>query len=375
MPRMKTLFIALVLGLLAMHTAKAEARWPLWDSYKARFLDQSGRIMDHDADDRTTSEGQSYALFFSLVANDRASFDRVLSWTQTNIAKGDIATNLPAWLWDKQHGTWQVADSNSASDSDLWIAYTLLEAGRHWGDHKLSALGNGLANVAMQREVSDIAGLGPMLLPGPRGFRTSDGWYQLNASYLPVQLLLGISQYTGEKRWRKIAEAVPAVLEGSLAKGFILDWIAYRPENGFAVQPSPVPTALASYDAIRVYLWAGMLANSTPGHDRILKALSGMAIYVDQHGVPPAGVNEMGTVVDAHGNVGFSAAVIPLLSALGCREALAKQMTRMRSDKNEEVGLYGTAPRYYDQNLALFALGWYEKRFHFDEQGQLGVSW
>lgn len=374
MPRTKRLLAAIALSTLAIQPLAAKTSWPLWDSYTAYFLDASGRVVDHDAADRTTSEGQSYALFFSLVGNDRAKFDRILSWTQANLAHGDLATHLPAWLWGRQLDTWEVIDKNSAADADLWIAYTLLEAGQHWHDASLTTLGQGLANTIMQREVVDIPGLGFMLLPGPVGFKTSDGWYQLNPSYLPVQVLLGIASYTSDARWLQIAERVPTVLEGSCAKGFILDWIAYRRDSGFSAQPSPAAVR-ASYDAIRVYLWTGMLAPTTPGRAKMLAAVSEMASYVDQYGIPPASVSESGVVEDARGSAGFSAAVIPLLVARNRTKALEQQTRRLQVEMNGRTGLYGKSPRYYDQNLVLFALGWRDDRFNFDEHGRLRVSW
>jgi endo-1,4-beta-D-glucanase Y len=372
----KTLVVlSLALPMLAGQPLAAKTRWPLWESYAAAFLDDSGRIVDHDAHDRTTSEGQAYALFFSLVANDRPRFERILSWTQTNLALGDLTAQLPSWLWEESHGHWGVTDENSASDADLWIAYTLLEAGRHWRDRSLTVRGRALVNLINRKEVVEIDGLGPVLLPGPTGFKTSDHWFQLNASYLPVQVFLGIANHTGDNRWREMAGVIPTVIEGSSAKGFILDWVAYRPGAGFSAQPSPVATPLASYDAIRVYLWAGMLATSTPGRERILAALSTMAAYLDQNSAPPATVSESGHVQDANGSAGFSAAVLPLLSVFGKTKPLAQQMRRIRAEQNDKTGLLGQTPHYFDQNLALFALGWSEKRFYFDEQGRLGVNW
>jgi endoglucanase len=100
-----------------------------------------------------------------------------------------------------------------------------------------------------------------------------------------------------------------------------------------------------------------------------------MPAYLDQNALPPASVSETGQVADARGNVGFSAAVIPLLMALKRTAPLERQRLRLRSEKNDKTGLYGKPARYYDQNLALFSLGWCEKRFDFDKHGRLGVSW
>jgi endoglucanase len=42
---------------------------------------------------------------------------------------------------------------------------------------------------------------------------------------------------------------------------------------------------------------------------------------------------------------------------------------------SKTTGLLGNPPRYYDQNLALFALGWQEHRFWFAPDGTLRVQW
>jgi len=354
---------------------QASAVWPLWEAYTARFLDASGRIVDHDDHDRTTSEAQAYALFFALAGNDRARFARLLSWTEQNLAHGTLASNLPAWLWGNRRGSWGVLDKNSASDADLWLAYTLLEAGRLWEEPRYKTLGEALCRRIVEAEVKDIPGLGPMLMPGASGFVTDDGFYQLNASYLPVQLLLGVSHHMPSAPWRHIAELTPRVIEGSAPAGFVLDWIAFRPEEGFSMDPVPPGEPLASYDAIRVYLWAGMLAPGVSSRQRLLGACHGMADYLNRHAAPPAEVKPDGEIKDARGNVGFSAALMPLLSALRRTSALDEQEHRLSVEKNASTGLYGAPPRYYDQNLALFATGWLEGRFRFHQQGLLQVSW
>jgi len=58
-----------------------------WTSFVARHIQADGRVVDFDTpQQQSTSEGQSYGLFFSLVHNDRDTFARVLSWTDANLA-------------------------------------------------------------------------------------------------------------------------------------------------------------------------------------------------------------------------------------------------------------------------------------------------
>src|ERR1700722_12559807 len=75
-------FVFTVLAVLSLQTAAlAQQPWPLWESYTQHNLDQQGRVIDHSSQDRTTSEGQAYGMFFALVTNDRTRFDKILNWT------------------------------------------------------------------------------------------------------------------------------------------------------------------------------------------------------------------------------------------------------------------------------------------------------
>src|SRR5690606_25393884 len=146
-----------------------------------------GRIVDAStAAQVSTSEGQSYALFFALVGNDREAFDRLLRWTHNNLCGSQIDRNLPASQWGRAHdGAWRVLDSHSATGADLWIAYTLGEAARLWKEQRYASLGAEIASNVLRDEVATVPDLGKVLLPGPEGFIADDGW-RLNPSHLPL---------------------------------------------------------------------------------------------------------------------------------------------------------------------------------------------
>ena len=371
------------IGVLALNTLlvgrahpigqlQAAEPWPLWESYSAYFIDDHGRVMDRDQDERTTSEGQAYAMFFALVANDRQRFEQILEWTQANLGSGDLSRHLPAWLWGKSGGGhWGVQDSNSASDADLWIAYTLLEGGVHWKESRYCELGAALAGRIADLEVRNLKALGPVLLPAPRGFEPADGVVILNPAYLPLQVLLGLATRLPDGPWKKIASESPKVIRGSAPKGFALDWIGYKAGAGFFVRGPGDTKPLASYDAIRVYLWAGMLDPDTRGRSEILGALNGMSKYMKRRPIPPAEVTAEGAVKNAHGSAGFSAALIPYLTAIKEHKMVEEQQRRLSAESNSVNGLYGSPARYYDQNLALFGTGWAEGRFAFAPDGTL----
>jgi endoglucanase len=376
--------LPMLAGLMSFQTGcRAEQQWPLWQHYRDHFLDGSGRIIDHTDGDKTTSEGQAYGMFFALVVNDRRSFDRMVRWTEDNLAGGDLTARLPAWKWGKaEDGSWKQLDPNSAADADLWLVYDFLEAGRLWNDDRLTKLGTVLANRMAQSDVALIPGVGAVLVPGPTGFHTSSDKWVLNPSYVPPQLVARLRQQIPDGPWASVLEDLPVVLSQGAPSGFAMDWVV---GDAGGVHPSPAPDVLAqgkpgmpaygSYDAIRVYLWLGIADRNTQGVTESLQAMPGMARYLEVSPTPPARVDSQGSVVDPNSPVGFSAAVYPYLLAMGEPKKAKAQMDRVDASLDPATGLYGHNPAYYDQNLVLFAQGWKEGRFRFDRNGRLTLKW
>jgi endoglucanase len=87
-------------------------------------------------------------------------------------------------------------------------------------------------------------------------------------------------------------------------------------------------------------------------------------------------VSDQGIPGEQDGPVGFSAAVLPYLRAYpDSSRSVARQMIRLSAQKNATSGLYGKDIAYYDQNLALFAIGFLDARFRFGPGGELNVEW
>jgi endoglucanase len=390
----KHLLLIVSLAVLTVAGGCKQGPWTLWNSYAARFIDGQGRVIDPQGGARTTSEGQAYAMFFALADNDRASFDRLLNWTQANLASGDLQTHLPAWLWGKNaNGEWKTLDPNPASDADVWMAYSLLEAGRLWNQPSYTNLGRRMMAQIARSEVAELPGFGPMLLPGSVGFvhdRTAvvktanDRVWTLNPSYLPLFIFERFAADDPSGPWGQIALGIPRLLRESACHGFAMDWVDYVPGDGFypsvahAAPPQPgkepeVP--LGSYDAIRVYLWAGMIERGK-ARGEVLDAIPAMSAYLLNHDAPPEKISDQGIPMEQDGPVGFSAAVLPYLRALPHFEKPgAKQTIRMSAQRDASSGLYGRDLTYYDQNLALFATGFLDGRFRFGAGGDLKVEW
>jgi endo-1,4-beta-D-glucanase Y len=365
-------YLILMLGLL-LYAATSEAAssvcesWPAWQIYKSHFLD-GARVVDIESERKiTTSEGQSYGLLFALVANDRAGFDKILEWTENNLAQGDFIHHLPAWHWGRRDdGSWGVIDSNSAADSDLWIAYTLAQAGRLWNERRYRVLSKLIAHRILHEETVRIPGLGLSLLPAPVGFTPAANVWRLNPSYVPIQLLRGMAVSDALSPWTELIEPSMRLLQDSAPAGFAPDWVLYEAGKGFT--PDVDTQGIGSYNAIRVYLWAGMLHPDEPLRRSLLDSFKPMAQHTANTGLPPEIVNTQTGAGDSRGPAGFSGALLPFLSAQGERQALDQQRQRLLTDPAPMTA-------YYNQSLTLFGLGWLEGYYRFNKDGSLRPRW
>jgi len=373
----KTLFTvaACIFSALSWHPVLAsntpcQTTWQEWEQFKRTFITLDGRVIDHSGSIKpTVSEGQAYAMFFALAANDKASFDTLLTWTENNLASGDLTAHLPAWQWgQKADNSWGVIDSNSASDADLWIAYTLGIAGKAWEDKRYRALSTLIAQRILNEETAEIATLGLTLLPAPLGFVLPNKQWKLNPSYMPLQILRWFEHNDNDQRWKTLLSSSLKIILGASPKGYAADWILFNPEQGFTPDILGSEKGDGGYNAIRVYLWAGMLADKDSDRGTLLKTLQPMASLTQNKGYPPEFVNILTGEAKNTGSSGFSAALLPFLHASKNVKALQQQLLRLQAEPIK-------VDRYYDQVLALFAQGWQDQRFRFQANGDLDLDW
>nr|WP_318383481.1 cellulose synthase complex periplasmic endoglucanase BcsZ [uncultured Enterobacter sp.] len=348
--------------MLVAANAVAACTWPAWDQFKKDYVSDGGRVIDpRDARKITTSEGQSYGLFFALAANDRQGFAQLLQWTQNNLAQGDLRAHLPAWLWGaKADKSWTVLDTNSASDADVWIAWSLLEAGRLWKMPEYTTLGRALLKRIVSEEVVNVPGLGSMLLPGKVGFAEPTAW-RFNPSYLPPQLAHYFTRFGAP--WSTIRETNFRLLMETAPKGFSPDWVRYQQDKGWMLTPEK--DRVSSYDAIRVYLWVGMMHDGDPQKGRLVTRFKPMATLTAKNGVPPETVDVATGKATGTGATGFSASLLPFMQN---RDAQA--VLRQRIADNSPG-----SDAYYSAVLTLFGQGWDQHRFRFTSRGELQPDW
>lgn len=367
---LRDLIFVLVLGLATVMqdavAANCEKSWLAWDVFKKNLISKEGRVIDSRSDDlRSTSAGQADALFFALVANDRVTFDKLLEWTETHLAQGDLTAHLPSAKWGKTgDGEWAVLDADSAPEADLWMAYALGEAGRLWNDRRYVALASVMANRLLNEETAMAPKLGLVLLPASTGSMSGTTSVRLNPGHVPWQLVRWFVEHGKDPRWASLLVSTRQLMTKSAPNGYVPDWTVYDYSGEFR----PDKGAVGSIDSMRVYLWAGMLNHEDADSRFLTDALKPMALLVEKKGAPPLTMNVITGVANASGSSGFSAALLPLLQTFGLKNAVEQQRRRLEARPI-------ATDQLDEQILSLFALGWMDNFYHFDSNGNTSPVW
>lgn len=347
---------ALICGAASTLPTVVQA-WDKWDAFKASNVNESFRVVDYSDNRRiTTSEGQSYAMFFALVAGDKDSFEKLLKWTENNLAAGDLAKRKPAWLWGKNGSNWGVIDGNNAADSDMWIAYCLLEAGRLWQRDDYTAKAKAMMEL-LKKDVREIKGLGSVLLPGFKGFE-QDNFVTLNPSYYPVFILRRFA--LEDKDWAGVVEGTVRALVRSAPRGYAPDWVRFD-RQGKVIAEKGDDYVLGSYNAIRTYMWAAMLSPADPVRDVLVDRFEPFAKLARETNMPPEKINILTGERFGYGSPGFAACVLELVG-----KGATQNYLRTVVENDPIIG-----ENYYRNTLLVYAIGFDRGLFRFDRNGLL----
>jgi endo-1,4-beta-D-glucanase Y len=144
-----------------------------------------------------------------------------------------------------------------------------------------------------------------------------------------MHLMRWMAKHMPDPAWGKILISSRKVVLGSAPKGFAPDWIMFKANKGFEPDVTGEAFGQGAYNAIRVYLWAGLMHTADANTKALLEAFAPMARYVAKQGFPPEAIDiQTGTGLKA-GPSGFSAAMLPFLAAKGDKAALQAQQNRI----------------------------------------------
>ncbi|MEH2339794.1 glycosyl hydrolase family 8 [Nostoc sp.] len=357
-------------GLLAdlpESTPNRELLAQSWDNYRQRFIQSDGRVIDYQASDRSTSEGQAYALLRAVLINDPATFARTLNWSENNLqrqAGGKGTDTLWAWKWGrKKDGNWGIIDTNFASDGDIDAITALILASRRW--HRPEYLE--LAKLKLQdlwnlSTISEPQGK-RYLLPGPvAAFVPNASTFYLNPSYFAPYAFRIFAQVDPQHDWLSLVDSSYEVLENSAklsSVGLPSDWVALNTKTG-QCQILPASSTLKSlygFDAYRVWwrlsldaAWFNSpqaqryLATSTQHLQKLWSKQSSLPARIDLQGKP---------LVDYEATSQYAMlyAAMQLLEPAIAQELLVKKIL-----PEYKQGIWGDQSAYYTQNLAWLGL-------------------
>lgn len=243
---------SLAAGMPGSGQAEARSGWTDW---KARFLTEDGRVVDHLQGDVSHSEGQGYGLLLAQAHGDRAAFEAIEDWTRRHLLIRDDP--LMAWRW-RPGVTDRGADWHTASDGDLFRAWALFRAASfsRWDGHDRAAADIAHALAALCLAPDPRAPDEPVLRPGAEA--ADDGPAVLfNPSYIMPRALRELGVAYDASTLVRAADHGETILAELAAGGLLPDWTLIT-DAGFAA-PDGLSQA-HGYDATRVALylaWSG----------------------------------------------------------------------------------------------------------------------
>ncbi len=317
-------------------------------------------MIDHNAGEITTSEGQAYAMLRAVWLNDQATFDKVNRWALDNLNSSVRNDHLWAWKWGKDAGgQWRVLDKAFASDADEDAALALILASRTWNEPLYSR--QALATLADLWDSATIsAGGRRYLLAGDS--ECSKGRCRLNPSYCAPYAYRTFAAVDRNHRWSELADSTYDLLEACsrLSETHLPpDWVELDVKSG-KLAPVSGRDSNFSYDAFRVYWRIDMdwtVNHNTRAKDYMRSTLGWILKEWQTHRKLPAIVTAGGLPGAEYESLEMVSGLMPAVDSVNPEVAAQMNLKLQESYSN---GTWGGGS-YYLQNWAWFGTALYYK--------------
>lgn len=238
-----------------------------WNAYRKRFIQADGRVIDREANNRSTSEGQAYAMLRAVIIGDRSTFDKSLNWAENNLQRQDASGKRTDHLWSWQWGLddqkkWTILDPNFASDADIDATTALILAAKRWNQPQYLSLARtklqDLWNFSTVASSTVTASQRRYLLPGPAASFQSGNIVKINPSYLAPYAFRLFAQIDPTRDWLSLVDSSYQLLQQASALSAVKlpnDWVQLDLDTGATTlmltdQPG---TSEYGFDAYRVW--------------------------------------------------------------------------------------------------------------------------
>jgi len=349
-------------------TANRELLEQSWTIYRQQFIQEDGRVIDYQDSDRSTSEGQAYAMLRAVMINDPTTFDLTLNWAENNLHrlsdKGQPTDQLWAWKWGQaKPGKWGPIDRNFASDADIDAITSLILASRRWNRPEYLDLARTKLRDLWKFSTIAVPGGKRYLLPGPvEAFVLPDRTVYLNPSYFAPYAFRLFAQVDPDHNWLSLVDSSYDALEKSSkvsAVGLPSDWIALDSKTG-KFQPLPPSNPLQSvysFDAYRVWwrvAWDAAWFQSPEAQRYLSTATKHLQTQLRSSKPLLARIDLQGKPTVKYEATSQYAMLYPALRLID--PDTAEQLLEKKLLPQYKQGIWDDQSAYYTQNLAWIGL-------------------
>jgi endoglucanase len=339
----------------------------LWSADKSYILNpQTGRTIDPQRQNITTSEGQSYSMMRAVWMDDKSVFDQVWKWTQDNMQHQDDA--LFAWLYGtREDGSLGIltkqGGGNSATDADTDIAVALLFAYKRWNEETYLTSAKKIVDSMWERSVGEAGGK-LYLAANDLEWAGKSPQIVLNPSYCAPYAYRMFFDLRPDQAWLKIVDTCYELVKPRPGQRLPADWLAVERSTGNVVQaPAPL-SANYGYDAMRIpwrlaldWNWfrepraQAVLAEYTPLGENWKQTSKLASVFQTDGSV--AGSEE--ALAAYGGNMGYF--------LLNDRQAADRIVhDKLLKAYNPDSSTWKTLPSYYDANWLWFGMALYSNQ-------------
>ncbi len=349
-----TIFCLPFIGCTAMKRPPETQLQTWWKSYKKNFILSDGRVQRPEHDFDTVSEGQAYAMIFSVFMNDKETFDLIFDWTEKHLSRSSKhGDNLLAWHW--KGGV--VNDWMAASDADCDYAFALLLASHQWKENTYREKAVHVINDILKLETVRGVDNRLFLLPGLWG-KGENGSIVQNPSYYSPAAFRLFYEATRDSRWQDLIEAGYWILSQSGVRlddmhgcGLVPDWcIVDFQGNILSAEGRSIDYG---WESVRVPMRVGldMLWYRTEEANKVLEKI---------YQALQASIPDLGEIKAVYRYTGEPAVEYGSLPA-SAMTYFAAQIVNIKADTVKEslinrLGEESLVQNYYGQSLAFFPL-------------------